>query len=227
MTLDGLALVFLWIAGLIVLSRLVDRLLVRTLPPYLYHAMILPGVAVHELSHAFACLLTGARVLEVKLFSKNGGYVKHTRSRLPVIGPVAISLAPLVGGVLVIYVIAYLMDYSGIGLLDPERPYSAVQTIWAFLSANALRWHFWAFLYLMISVAASLGPSDQDLKNSVIALIVLAVILAALIMASDLVASWLDVPARPLLSGLNIALFLLVISIVLVGPFYLLRRRLT
>jgi len=225
MSIDGLLLVLLWIVVLIGLSRLVDRLLFRTLPPGVYRFIVMPGVVVHELSHAIGCLLTGARIVEIRLFSRHGGYVKHTRPRLPVLGPVIVSMAPLFGGVLFIYIIALLMDYSGIGYLDPARPVGALATLWSFLAANAARWHFWVFLYLLVSVAASLGPSNRDLRNALVGLVVLGLVLAAIITASDLLAGYLDVVARPLLSGLNIALFLLVLALLVISPFYLLRRR--
>jgi hypothetical protein len=224
MTLNGLAMIFIWIAILIFLSRVVDHLLRRSLGPTLYMIIVTPGVAVHELSHTLGCFLTGARVVEVKLISKQGGYVKHTKPRIPVVGPVVISLFPLFGGVLFIWIIAMAMNYSGIGLLDLNDPISSAGRLASFFSANFLRWHFWIFLYLLVSVSASLGPSNRDIRNCALGLTALALLFAVMIMASPFLASSLDHIGRPLMAGMNLALFLLVFSLIIVLPVYVIKR---
>jgi len=227
MTLNGLAFIFIWIAILIFMSRAVDHMLRRSLGPTLYMFIVTPGVAIHELSHALGCLLTGAKVVEIKLISKHGGYVKHTQPKIPVIGPVVISLFPLFGGVLFIWMIALAMNYSGISLLDLKDPMTSAGRLFGFFASNYMLWHFWIFLYLLVSVSASLGPSDRDIKNCILGLVILALIVAAMIMASSVLAGWLDHVGRPLMAGMNLALFLLVFSLLIVLPIYLIKRQLS
>ncbi len=227
MTLNGLAFIFIWIAILIFMSRAVDHMLRRSLGSGLYMFIVSPGVAIHELSHALGCLLTGARVVEVKLISKHGGYVKHTQPKVPVIGPVIISLFPLFGGVLFIWVIALAMNYSGISLLDLRDPLSSAHRLVGFFASNYMLWHFWIFLYLLVSVSASLGPSNRDIKNCLLGLIILALIAAAMIETSEYLADGLDHIGRPLMAGMNLTLFLLVFSMLIVLPIYLIRTQLT
>ena len=45
---------------------------VRAVPPKVLAYLIAPGVAVHELSHALACVLTGAKVHSMVLFRSDG-----------------------------------------------------------------------------------------------------------------------------------------------------------
>jgi len=225
MTLNGLAFLFIWITILIGLSRAVDHMLRKSLGSTLYMIIVTPGVAVHELSHAFGCFLTGARVVEIKLVSKHGGYVKHTQPKIPVIGPVVISLSPLFGGVLFIWIIAMAMNYSGISLLDMKDPMTSAGRLFGFFASNYMLWHFWIFLYLLVSVSASLGPSNRDIQNCLLGLVIMALIVALMIMASPVLAGWLDLIGRPLMAGMNLALFLLVFSMLIVLPIYLIKRQ--
>jgi hypothetical protein len=39
------------------------------------------GITIHELAHAFACLILGVKIKKVKLFSFSEGYVVHNESR--------------------------------------------------------------------------------------------------------------------------------------------------
>ena len=55
------------------------------------------GSFVHETSHAALCLLTGAKIKEFKVFSRQPRVV-HSEPKLPILGMPLISLAPLFGG---------------------------------------------------------------------------------------------------------------------------------
>ncbi|NCP72483.1 hypothetical protein GW835_03790 [archaeon] len=39
------------------------------------------GITIHELAHAFACIILGVRIRKIKLFSFSDGYVVHDESR--------------------------------------------------------------------------------------------------------------------------------------------------
>lgn len=101
------------------------------------------GAVIHESSHALLCLIVGARIREISFFSAQP-HVTHDRSRLPLIGPALISLAPIAGGLAFLFAI--------------ER---------------SVPWHYLAIAILALNAGAMLGPSLQDLKNMWLALILL------------------------------------------------------
>ena len=83
---------------------------VRAIPPQILAYMIAPGVAVHELSHAAACVMTGAKVHSMVLFRSDGsGEVKHGKPKLKYFGDVMISLAPLFGCTLCLVLLGLLL----------------------------------------------------------------------------------------------------------------------
>lgn len=112
-----------------------------------YRYLIAPGVIVHEYSHAVGCVLTGARIREIRVFERTGGRVVHEESRLP-FGEGLISMAPIFGAALAAYLLARLLVPGFVGLADVE-----------FSS-----WRFLLFTYLAASITAAMAPSGQDLK---------------------------------------------------------------
>ena len=82
--------------GLIGISLALDVLWARVIPlRSFYYFIRAPGVIVHECSHIFGCLITGAKVKKVVFFSEKGGSVTYTASKIPYLGDVVISTAPL------------------------------------------------------------------------------------------------------------------------------------
>ena len=75
------------------------------------------GAIIHESSHAILCLLTGAKITEFNIFSSQP-HVNHYKSRLPFLGELLISTAPIIGGLLFLFLINkyYLQSY----LLVPQ-----------------------------------------------------------------------------------------------------------
>lgn len=59
------------------------------------------GIFIHEFSHLIFCKLTGAKVFEFRVES-NSGVVKHSPSKIPLLGDLLISLAPLFVGILIL-----------------------------------------------------------------------------------------------------------------------------
>ncbi len=78
------------------------------------------GAAVHETSHAILCILTGAKITEFKIFSKQPR-VSHTKSKIPLIGQLLISLAPIAGGLLFIYAINYWLLQGYFTIIIPNN----------------------------------------------------------------------------------------------------------
>ncbi len=156
------------------------------------YLLIAPGVAVHELSHAVGCLITGAKIHEIKLFSpdKNTGtlgYVSHGKSKIPIFGAMIISLAPIVGCSLGLFVVAeytgfetdFGIDSSLFSLNSSLSDFAEIlkEAFDVLISADPLSYKTWIFIYFALSLSASIAPSSQDFKNSLPSAAILAVIL--------------------------------------------------
>ncbi|MFA5070523.1 MAG: M50 family metallopeptidase [Patescibacteria group bacterium] len=173
---------FVWFFLLIILSYLLGRLWSRILPGKKYRFFVAPGVIVHEFSHALACIMTGAKVTRISLFSADGGFVEHTRSRLGFLGAVLIALAPVFGGALFLWLLSrwfgFALDFKVIefssNILGNIR--SLFFSAWNLLISGAGDWRFWIFAYLIVSLSVALAPSKQDFMNAFLGLLFLFVI---------------------------------------------------
>jgi hypothetical protein len=186
---------FLFITGVIViaLSYALDRLWAVALPVRaIYLFMRLPGVVLHECSHIIGCLLTGAQIRNIVLFSKDGGSVTYSRPRLPYIGDVIISTAPLfllpLALSLVTWVFGLYFDCvfpAFPALLESPNALTSlgIAVLGTFSDNMLVRFNGWflLYLYLTVSLILSVAPSTQDMKNAAAGsiLVVLAGILIA------------------------------------------------
>jgi hypothetical protein len=156
------------------------RLWVRAVPPKILAWLIAPGVAVHELSHAVGCLLTGAKIHSMVLFRPDGsGEVRHGPPKLPYVGTMIIALAPLAGGVAALVLLGMLLD-------APINPYRVkadrvqpdqfvfmaeiarlvLDDLRMFLKGSSFTdWRTYVFLYFAMCFTLTMAPSKQDLKN--------------------------------------------------------------
>ncbi|MEK7644764.1 MAG: hypothetical protein AAB391_00360 [Patescibacteria group bacterium] len=122
----------------------------------LTHALYYIGAFVHESSHALLCLATGAKIEEFKVFSYQP-HVIHRPSRLPILGALLISAAPIAGGLAFLYAINHF-------LLDGY--FIATGDVFAQLTQlNPFHWQSWVMILLCLNAGAMLGPSPQDIKN--------------------------------------------------------------
>ena len=131
----------------------------------LTHLLFFIGAFVHETSHALVCLLVRARVEDYNIFSKQPRVV-YSKPRLPIIGQPLISLAPLIGGLLFLFLINdyWLASYFNLPevsnwqdiLLVPLKLLSQI---------NLLDWQSWVMILLFLNVGAMIGPSLKDLKS--------------------------------------------------------------
>lgn len=48
---------------------------------YIISNLLFPGIILHELAHAFACLVLGVKIKKIKWIGKNGGFVEHLDSK--------------------------------------------------------------------------------------------------------------------------------------------------
>ena len=163
---------------LIILSYIIDFYLSQSLFGEKYRYFLAPGVIVHELSHGFACFFTGAKVTSMSVFEKGGGYVKHTKSKIPILGAVIISLAPLVAGIVIIFFISRYLSTSDLNLFKNGYSLKAMIAANILIIKNLV--HFsvksWLLLYLTVSVAVTMLPSGRDILNAFLPLLLLIAI---------------------------------------------------
>lgn len=180
--------------ALLVLERLAHRLLQEVAllvsghtdaAIFLYSIPLLPGVALHELSHVMMAKLLGVKVRKFSLRperQKGGmvrlGAVEVLRSdnlRASLIGG-----APLLVGMMVVGVIGWLV-FNGAELTETLSRGNVSEIIAALgrtiLTADALLW-----FYIIFAVANSMMPSASDVQAwppviGVLALVVAAVLL--------------------------------------------------
>ena len=214
---------------------------VRAVPPRVLAYMIAPGVAVHELSHALACVLTGAKVHSMVLFRSDGsGEVKHGPPKLKYVGDVAISLAPLLGCTLCLLLLGMLLRapvnfYSvkaeGVHANQLMFAASLATLVWddmvLFFKASALLdWRTWVFLYFAMCFTLGMAPSRQDLKNGSLGLLVICGIVLVLHLVIDrLFKAGADGPVFAFIGNLLIKLHyplaICALSLLLFGMVYL------
>lgn len=170
----------IWLALIIFLSTVIDFLLKSVFRNGGYRIFVAPGVILHELAHGFVCLITGAKVKEINFFDRKGGFVKHEKSKLPIIGPVIISLAPLLIGIVVIFILSRFIiiapDYRLELSLTPQnlnRILSSVIQI-HLTSARSL-----IAFYFLVSICTTMAPSFRDFANAFLGLIFLLLVTIA------------------------------------------------
>ncbi len=108
---------------------------------YIYELLTAPGVAMHELGHAFFCWLAGVKIYKIKLFQfgELAGYVKHDEPRY-FYQHIFVSFGPLIANTIVAMVL-----FAGI-----KAPY--------------LDYHNALFLWLGIALGLHAIPSTGDAK---------------------------------------------------------------
>lgn len=181
----------------VLISLLLDHLWAQVLPVrFLYYLLRVPGVVVHECSHVLGCILTGASIKKVVLFSREGGSVTYTKPRIPVAGNVIISTAPLFCIPLLLAGLSWCF-FTYLDVVFPAFPdtlatpgalYALGNAMIALFSLNlisALHPFFLLWLYLTLSLVLSLAPSMQDLRNAVLGIAAI-VVLGIAILASNI-----------------------------------------
>lgn len=147
-----------------------------------YRIFVAPGIILHELSHAFFCLLTGAKVISIDMFKKEGGEVKHGHSKVPILGPILISLAPFVVGALAIFFLSKYVGFKTIGISEISFNFQSVSQ-WFIESMKSINFgniRTVVAFYLVLSIAVTMIPSVTDMKNiffSIIAVFIVVFII--------------------------------------------------
>ncbi len=174
--------IFLWLVLVFGLSLVLNNLWSKIFFGMRYRLFIAPGIIIHEFSHAIACFLTGAKVQKINLFSSQGGYVKHGSPKIPIIGKIFISFAPVLGGIGALWLLAWFFNLEFVlDRVNFYQPFAhglgvALHEVPGFIQNNWLNWQFWLFLYLVISIIICLVPSKQDFKNAFVSLLIVFIL---------------------------------------------------
>jgi hypothetical protein len=236
----AISFLFVVLTGILVMgiSAVLDRIWARALPLRVCYLFIrAPGVVVHEITHIIGCLITGAKIKKVVLFSGEGGSVTYESPKIPLIGNVIISTAPLFGIPLVLAGLTWIFGtYLGCTLFSSVPSLtslagagSLVTTAITILYQNLIvQFNGWflLYLYLTVSLVLSLSPSMQDIRNATFGLFIL-IVLGLLIIASNipiaitLLGEVMTLFATGLTLGLMFELIALVVTIPIAGVYAL------
>lgn len=164
------------------------------------------GTTVHELSHAFFCLVFGHAIIEMKLFAPDPatgilGYVNHSynpKSTYQVLGNFFIGISPLIFGTVIIGLLGYLLlgltffniasdfkvtssdlsSWYAFWQLIGSLGYSSKDFIIAVFSwRNLSSWQLYAFTYLSFAIGSSITLSPADMKGALKGFVVILVAL--------------------------------------------------
>jgi len=216
--------------AVMLISTMLDHLWAQVSPLRIFYYLIrAPGVIVHECSHILGCLVTGAAITDVVFFSKEGGSVSYTRPKIPVLGDVIISSAPLFCIPLVLTGLTWCFS-PFLGCTFPAFPVSIdsagtlhdlAAEIVALFSLNLVTaFHPWflVYLYLTLSLVLSVAPSHQDIRNAAIGIVLIAlsgllIVLSAVPWAVGVLWEITSVIGMGFALGLTFGLIALVISL--------------
>lgn len=177
------------------------------------------GIFLHEFAHLVFCKLTGAKVYEFRV-SNVDGVVKHSPSKIILIGDILISLAPLFVGVSslilsIIFLSSLTYDeFYQMALVTNDFTSLYNNFLLVLKSFDYNSWYFWIFIFFAFNVLATFKPSHQDLKNIFFA-IVLYFYLANF--------SFMAVVNMFLFYSFSIAIILQIIAIVILLPLFFIK----
>lgn len=201
---------------ILIIAFLIDFLLIRSVLGKAYRIFVAPGVILHELAHTLMCLLTGAKMSKISFFEKTGGSVEHTQSKIPIIGPILISLAPFAAGSVAIY---FLSKTLGLSQIDFQTLHFSQNNIFNFIGSIFRSIHLtsakdWIIVYLVLSIAVTMTPSWQDFKNIIGSLLLIGITIFFINYFHLINFADVNVPT-PMFSLLFTVILLLLLSLIL------------
>ena len=189
-----------WVLVVILAAKGSDRLCANAIGKP-YRLFMIPGVVVHEVSHAIACLITFAKIKKITIYEETGGSVTHEAPKIPIVGQAFISLAPILGCGLVLALCWRGFPGGPLSSLVKEIPGSTkawalgLHSVWDLAcatfghlkEANWRSWVTYVCAYLIVTNGIALAPSKQDFRNALLGIVGVGVIL----FVAHLVAHWL------------------------------------
>ena len=157
---------------------------------------LFPGAVIHELSHAFICLITGTTIKELNIFKLENGSIQYDRPKIPFLFDFFIATSPIFGCAFVLILISIIlgnpirvdetlpneMTFSIKIVFDYAKNF--LDMIWLTLNA------FWKsgirsissvfFIIASIIFTVTMAPHKSDIKYTVLGFIILGSALFAL-----------------------------------------------
>ena len=227
--------VFFWLAAALVLLLLIERWIHRHLQGVmllltgdpeiavmLYALPLLPGIIIHEFSHAFSAILLGVRVGHISIRPKRAGQrvqlgfvpVEETDAlRASLIG-----LAPLLTGSAVILLIGYCV--FGLGTVG-EPLIGGSSNLFADLLRVLRASDAWLWAYLIFAVSNTMLPSRAD-RQAWQPVILFLLLVGAMIWITGLGPAIVSRLADPLATALRWLAMMCALTLLVDLPFALL-----
>lgn len=210
----------------VILSYLINYFLLNSVFGRGYRIFVAPGIILHEFAHALLCILTGAKITKISFFNKDGGSVQHGPSKIPVVGPILISLAPFAFGLAAIFYLSKIIGMREVDLTTFHLSYDSVihfvRSVFSQIDFHS--WRNWLILYMTLSVAVTMTPSGQDLRNISLILILLGIIAFLLLRYTHFSFSLSFLPLPKIIILLNTVAVLLILALVLSIVIFLLSK---
>ena len=137
------------------------------------HLLYYFGAFIHESSHALFCLITGAKIHKYKVITDQP-QVTYSNSKIPILGDLLISIAPILGGLAFLFFInKYFMANQFIMPAFSNWKFF-LDDFFKFINQIKLTdWKNIILIFLFFNMGAMIGPSVQDLKNVWILIVLL------------------------------------------------------
>lgn len=219
--------------GMILISRALDILWAQVIPVrFFYYIIRAPGIVVHELSHVFGCVIMGAEIKKVVLFSKEGGSVTYSPPKIPYLGDMVIGTAPLFCIPLVLAGFTWIFStYLGCefppllqGVNSTDELFLFAAGIIGMFAQNLVvvfnPW-FLLYLYFTLTLVLSIAPSIQDIRNAAIGICIISltgilILWSAIPLAVNFLAEIIHLVSIGFFLGLTFGIIALLISLPLV-----------
>ncbi len=174
----------------------IEKLWTKCINTKAVKTFLLPGAVVHELSHAFLCLITGTTIKELNIFKLENGDIKYDRPKLPFIFDFFIATSPIFGCAFVLLIISIILG-NPIRVSEslPNEMTFSIKTVFDYaknfldmiwLTLNT----FWdsgfknigsvIFIIASIIFTVSMAPHKSDIKYIVPGFIILGSVLFAM-----------------------------------------------
>lgn len=131
------------------------------------------GTFIHETSHAIFCILSGAKISEYKILVYQPRVV-YSNPKLPIIGNLLISIAPMFGGLLFLFFVnKYFLANQFVLPAFTNWQLFFQDFLSLIKQIDIMQWQNWIVLFLFLNIGATIGSSWQDLKNVWILILIL------------------------------------------------------
>ncbi len=152
------------ILGIFFLGYLAEYILSSSFSQKTFRYFVAPGILLHESAHALTAILFGGKILEFKIFDEKGGSVKYSQPKFPQFSNIIIALAPIIFAIIALILLIKLFNYNY--LFQNNQLISWIEIKNYLKSLDYQDYKTYLFLYLALSISASMTPSKKDLALS-------------------------------------------------------------